>query len=80
MTFLTINAHNRMLDATYHINLGTTYLKVSSRKLLLKFCFIVLSELRYPISLGYLHSVACVRSGDGVFYPSTQRHYPRLIM
>jgi hypothetical protein len=27
MTFLTVIAHNRMLDATYHRNLGTTYPK-----------------------------------------------------
>jgi hypothetical protein len=26
-----------------------------------------------------LHPVACVRSGDGGFYPSTQRHYRMLI-
>jgi hypothetical protein len=25
------------------------------------------------INLGCLHPVACVRSGDGSFYPSTQR-------
>jgi hypothetical protein len=27
MTFLTINAHNRMLDVTCHRNVETTYLK-----------------------------------------------------
>jgi hypothetical protein len=31
-------------------------------------------------SLGCLHPVACVRSGDGIlFYPSTQRDWRRLI-
>jgi hypothetical protein len=57
MTFLTINAHNRMLDVTCHRNLETTYLKgleevgewASSRRLFLKFWFIVLSEFRYPV-------------------------------
>jgi hypothetical protein len=34
---------------------------------------------RLLLTLGYLHPVACVRSGDGFFYPSTQRHYRRLI-
>jgi hypothetical protein len=29
MTFLTINAHDGMLDVTCHRNLGTTYLKAS---------------------------------------------------
>jgi hypothetical protein len=29
--------------------------------------------------LGCLHSVVCVRSRDGSFYPSTQRQYRRLI-
>jgi hypothetical protein len=27
MTFLTINAHNRVLDVTYHRNVETTHLK-----------------------------------------------------
>jgi hypothetical protein len=36
---------------------------------------------RKPILiLGCLHTVACLRSGDGFFYPSTQRHYRRLIL
>jgi hypothetical protein len=30
--------------------------------------------------LGCLHPVACVRSGDGSFYPSVQRHYCMLIL
>jgi hypothetical protein len=29
---------------------------------------------------GCLHPVACVRSGDGDFYPSAQRHYRMLIL
>jgi hypothetical protein len=29
MTFITINAHNRMLDITWHRDLETTYLKDS---------------------------------------------------
>jgi hypothetical protein len=57
MTFLTINAHNRMPDVLCHRNLETTYLKdleerggrASFRRLLLKFRFIVLSEYRYSI-------------------------------
>jgi hypothetical protein len=32
------------------------------------------------LNLECLHPVACVRSGDGFFYPSTQRHYRRLIL
>jgi hypothetical protein len=32
------------------------------------------------LNLGCLHPVACVRSGEGGFYPSTQRHYLRLIL
>jgi hypothetical protein len=31
------------------------------------------------VNLGCLYPVVCVRSGDGGFYPSTQRHYHRLI-
>jgi hypothetical protein len=31
------------------------------------------------LNLGCLHPVACVRSGDGGFYQSMQRHYRRLI-
>jgi hypothetical protein len=46
-----------MLDVTCHRNLEATYLRdlgeevvgASSRRLLLKFRFIVLSEFRYPI-------------------------------
>jgi hypothetical protein len=55
MTFLTVNGDNRMLDVTCHRNLKTTYLqdleegRASSRRLLLKFHFIVLSEFRYAI-------------------------------
>jgi hypothetical protein len=58
MTFLTINADNRMLDVTRHKNLEITYLKdleerwgggASSKTLVLKFRFIVLSEFRYSI-------------------------------
>jgi hypothetical protein len=55
MTFLTINAHNRMPDVTCHRTLETTYLKdleegrAISRRLLLKFHFIVPSEFRYPV-------------------------------
>jgi hypothetical protein len=56
MTFVTINAHKRMPDVTCHRYLETTYLKdlreregASSRRLLLKFHLIVLSEFRYPI-------------------------------
>jgi hypothetical protein len=58
MTFLTLNAHNKMLHVTCHRNLEkTTYLKNlkkikeggSSIRLLLKFRFIVLPEFRYPI-------------------------------
>jgi hypothetical protein len=58
MAFLTVNAHNRMLDVTYHRNLQTTYLKAldegvgaSSRRLLLKFCFIGLSESDIQLGL-----------------------------
>jgi hypothetical protein len=37
--------------------------------------------LLFNINLGCLHPVACVRSGDGgILYPSTQRHYHRLIL
>jgi hypothetical protein len=32
------------------------------------------------LNLGCLHPVACVRSGEGGFYPSTQRHYRGLIL
>jgi hypothetical protein len=31
MTFLTLRAHNRTLDVTYHKNLGTTYPKELER-------------------------------------------------
>jgi hypothetical protein len=31
MTFLTINAHNRMLDVTCHRNIESTYLTLLSR-------------------------------------------------
>jgi hypothetical protein len=62
MAFLTVNAHNRMLDVSCHRNLQTTYLKAldegvgaSSRRLLLKFCFIVLTES--DIQLGLNNSV-----------------------
>jgi hypothetical protein len=56
MAFLTINAHSRMLGVACHRHIETTYLKdleergkTCSRRLLLKFRFIVLSEFRYPI-------------------------------
>jgi hypothetical protein len=32
------------------------------------------------LNIGCMHPVACVRSSDGGFYPSTQRHYRRLIL
>jgi hypothetical protein len=53
MTFLTVNAHNRMLDVIGHRNLETTYMKhieegARFRRLMLKFRFIFLSEFRYP--------------------------------
>jgi hypothetical protein len=38
------------------------------------------NSLVYYLKLGCLHPVACVRTGDGVFYPSTQRDYRRLIL
>jgi hypothetical protein len=56
MRFLTINAHNGMLDGTCHRNLERTYLKyseegeASSRRLLLKFSFIVLSETQLGLN------------------------------
>jgi hypothetical protein len=37
---------------------------------LIKFSFVY-----DKLNLGCLHPVACVRSGDGGFYPSMQRHY-----
>jgi hypothetical protein len=37
-------------------------------------------KIKNILNLGCLHLVACVRSGDGGFYPSTQRHYRRLIL
>jgi hypothetical protein len=37
-------------------------------------------DLAFFLNLECLHTVACVRSGEGSFvYPSTQRHYRRLI-
>jgi hypothetical protein len=40
----------------------------------LLFCFVVLLlNPEYGLNLGCLHPVACVRSGDGGFYPSTQQ-------
>jgi hypothetical protein len=67
---MTINAHNRLLDVTCHRNSETTYLKdleegaggASSRRLLLRFCFIVLSEFRYT-KISFL-SVVLKRSID----------------
>jgi hypothetical protein len=59
MTFLTINAYNKIPDVICHRNLEITYLKdleeeeegggARSRRLLLKFRVIVLSEFGCPI-------------------------------
>jgi hypothetical protein len=38
-----------------------------------------ISQMLFSFNLGCLHPVARVRSGDGGFYPSTQRHYRRII-
>jgi hypothetical protein len=39
----------------------------------------VSTDIILVLNLGCLHPVACVKSGDGGFYPSTQHHYRRLI-
>jgi hypothetical protein len=40
---------------------------------------VMLGRQKYKLNFEFLHPVACVRSGDGGFYPSTQRHDRRLI-
>jgi hypothetical protein len=53
---------------------------VCSGKLVISSSVRNLFNYLFCFNLGCLHPVAFVKSGDGGFYPSTQRHYLRLIL
>jgi hypothetical protein len=70
------------VESYYHAMLLRTlvYVRQQSVKCSHEFYKYAVNPVINPkLNLGCLHPVACVRSGDGSFYPSTQRHYRRLI-
>jgi hypothetical protein len=76
------NWHNRAITSGGEYSITTEDGRVRPKHVLIEFnnwmCFIDGQENKY-LGLGCLHPVACERSGDGSFYPFTQRHYRRLI-
>jgi hypothetical protein len=69
--------YRRLIYYLYIILLHVSVVRPSSgRKYIISWDY---STDSGSVNLGCLHHVVCVRSGDGVFHPSMQHHYRRLI-